>query len=107
MKELQPSQEQNHPLYAADRDHIDRLLAKVVPQTEDLVDLARLLIRYEGFQGAEDVKADMIKILKLWGLTQEALNAKTRNIWSDGFRSAESPKSSIGSGFDTSDSDGN
>ena len=107
MKESQSSQEQNHPLYAADRDHVDRLLAKELPKDEDLIDLARLLIRYEGFQGADDIKSDMARILKLWGLSHEALNARTRRIWSKGFRPGESPGSTIGSGFDTSDNGGN
>ena len=106
MKDVPSSNEQNHPLYRADRDHIDRLLAKELPQDEDLIDLARLLIRYEGFQGGEDIKSDMKRILKMWGLSHAALNARTRSIWSKGFRPGDSVGSSIGSGFDTSDNGG-
>ena len=58
--------EQNHPLYSKDRDHIDRLMAKESPAEGDLAELARLLIRYEGFPGAEDLKEDMMKIMKFF-----------------------------------------
>ena len=51
--------EQNHTLYSIDRDHIDRLLAQEKPVDKDLIDLARLLIRYEAFPGAFDLKEDM------------------------------------------------
>ena len=32
-------EEQNHPLYPIDRDHVDRLLSKISPEEQDLVDL--------------------------------------------------------------------
>ena len=75
--------EQNHPLYSIDRDHVDRLMGKEMPEDEDIVELARLLIRYEGFPGARDIQDDMSKTLNLWGLTRETLNLKiTRYIYS-------------------------
>ena len=43
---------QNHPLYETDRDLLNRLISKNNPAEEDLVDIARLLLRYEGFPGA-------------------------------------------------------
>tara|TARA_Y100001968_G_scaffold311506_1_gene333670 strand:+ start:2798 stop:3118 length:321 start_codon:yes stop_codon:yes gene_type:complete len=101
------NQEQNHPLYLLDRDHLNRLLAKVTPGDEDLIDLARLIIRYKDFPGAHDLQADMNKILNLWGLTNESLNFKTRQIWENGYRPGNNIDESIGSGFDTSDSTSN
>ena len=95
--------EQNHPLYSIDRDHLDRLLAKETPDDEDLVDLARLLIRYEGFPGAKDIQDDMKKTLKLWGITREILNIRTRKIWEGGFCPGTKQEEVVGSGFDTSD----
>ena len=95
--------DQSHPLYSSDRDHVDRLLAKPIPEDGDLVDLARLLIRYEGFQGAHDLKADIDKTMRLWGMSKESLNEKTRNIWKEGYRSGSKSSDSVGSGFDTSD----
>ena len=48
--------DQSHPLYATDRETVDRLLAAQEPSDEHLVDAARLLMRYEGFPGASDLK---------------------------------------------------
>ena len=101
-------QAQNHPLYPTDREHVDRLSARNPPEDVDLVDLARLIIRYEDFQGADDLKVDIQKIMKKWDLNREELEIKTREIWSNGFRPVSSPISeSVGSGFDTSDSTSN
>ncbi len=104
MKDLQTSEQQTHPLYSSDRDHIDRLLAKITPDDSDLVDLARLMIRYEGFPGAIDLQEDMIKILNLWGLDKENLYKRTKNLWKNGFCPGNNGNSVVGSGFDTSDS---
>ena len=104
MKPLQSYQEQNHPLHLIDREHVDRLLGRDSPQEADLVDLARLLLRYEGFPGALDLKEDMAKILNLWGLSREMLNVRAREIWEKGFRPGMNTDDAVGSGFDTSDS---
>ena len=97
--------EQNHPLYSIDRDHIDRLIAKEVPEDRDIVELARLLLRYEGFPGVSDLHEDMKKILNLWGITRDVLNVKARVIWEGGFRPGMNPSDVVGSGFDTEDSE--
>ena len=97
------TQEQNHPLYLTDRGHLNRLLSKISPQDQDLIDLARLLIRYDGFLGAEDLQADMIKILNLWGMTRDTLQERTKQIWTKGYRPGANTEGEIGSGFDTSD----
>ncbi len=97
--------EQNHPLYSIDRDHIDRLLAKELPEDRDIVDLARLLLRYEGFPGASDLQDDMNKTLSLWGVTREDLNVRARKIWEAGFHPDRKLDDALGSGFDTKDSD--
>ncbi len=102
-EETDPSQQQNHPLYRIDREHIDRLLSKDSPGEEDLVDLARLLMRYEGFPGAEDLQEDMNKTLNLWGLNRDSLNEKVRGVWERGYRPGQGSDDSVGSGFDTSD----
>ena len=99
--------EQNHPLYSIDRDHIDRLLAKDLPEDEDIVELARLFLRYEGFPGASDLQDDMNKTLKFWGITREILNVRARKIWESGFRPGRNTQEAVGSGFDTKDSENN
>jgi len=99
-------QDQNHPLYSTDRNLVDRLLAKSSPNDSDLVDLARLLNRYEGFPGAENLQMDMAKALKLWRMTRDQLNSRTREIWSNGFRPGNNVEEVVGSGFDTSENSG-
>ena len=96
---------QNHPLYSTDRENLDRLMGIDSPGSIDFVELARLLIRYQDFKGADDLNLDMEKLLKKWGLNRLKLEEITRKIWSDGFRptSSTSPDN-VGSGFDTSDS---
>ena len=105
MSSSESTNEQTHPLYASDRQIVDRLLAKDEPDSSDLVDLARLFIRYEGFEGAFDIKADLLKSLKAWKLTREELNNKTSKLWKGGFRPGETFDDPVGSGFDTSNSD--
>ena len=97
---------QVHPLYATDRDLVDRLLATEAPADADLVELGRLLMRYEGFPGALDLQEDLQKTLRLWGLSREQLHQRTRAIWAGGYRpGAEAAPQAVGSGFDTSDQD--
>ena len=100
-------EEQNHPLYSIDRDHIDRLLAKEKPEDGDIVDLARLFLRYDGFPGASDLQDDMNKLLSLWDFTREDLNATARQIWQGDFRPGKKVEDVVGSGFDTEDTEGN
>ena len=96
---------QNHPLYSIDRENLDRLSGIESPASVDFVELARLLIRYQDFKGAEDLNSDMEKLLKKWGLSRSNLEEKTRKIWSEGFRPTSAQSSdNVGSGFDTSDS---
>lgn len=98
--------QQVHPLYATDRELVDRLLATELPTDADLVEIGRLLIRYTGFPGAVDLQDDLRKTLRLWGLSQEQLNQRCRSIWSAGFRpGAEAADQAVGSGFDTADQD--
>tara|TARA_B100000965_G_scaffold219343_1_gene183577 strand:- start:30 stop:341 length:312 start_codon:yes stop_codon:yes gene_type:complete len=96
---------QNHPLYSTDRENLDRLFSIASPTSNNFVELARLIIRYQDFIGAEDLKCDMAKLLKKWSLSREKLEAITRKIWSEGFRpTSDSSPDNVGSGFDTSDS---
>ena len=96
---------QNHPLYSTDREKIDRLCSIDSPESIDFVELARLLIRYQDFKGAEDLNSDMEKLLKKWSINRNKLEAITKKIWSEGFRpTSSSSTEDVGSGFDTSDS---
>lgn len=100
-------EEQNHPLHAGDRAVIDRLLAADPPADEHLVDAGRLLMRYDGFPGASDLRDDLERVLRLWGLDRDGLHQRTRAIWAAGFRPGAAPLAeAVGSGFDTADADG-
>ena len=96
---------QNHPLYLTDRENLDRLCAIDSPTSNNFVELARLMIRYQDFRGAEDLNSDIKKLLKKWSINRDKLEAITRKLWSEGFRPAShSSSDNVGSGFDTSDS---
>lgn len=79
MADTQEIQEQKHPQARGDREIVNTLL-NGQPIDYNLAELARLLIRYRGFPGARDIQADLQKVLRLWGLTEEQLYAKTQQI---------------------------
>ena len=96
---------QNHPLYSTDRENIDRLCGIDSPTSNHFVELARLIIRYQDFRGADDLNSDMEKLLKKWKINRDELEEITRKLWSEGFRpTSSSSTEDVGSGFDTSDS---
>ena len=71
---------QNHPLYSTDRENLDRLFSVDSPTSIDFVELARLLIRYQDFNGAEDLNSDIAKLLKKWSINRDKLEEITRKI---------------------------
>ena len=93
--------EQIHPLHDLDKNILDSLIVKQNPDDFDLINLARLINRYESFPGEETIKNDIEKIMNFWTISKEELFFKTRNIWSNNFKPNTS-KDLIGSGFDTS-----
>jgi hypothetical protein len=97
---------QSHPLQAQDRAVVDRLLAADPPTDADLVDAARLLMRYEGFPGAHDIQDDLAKALRFWQLSRDDLHGRTRAIWAQGYRPAPAAAEAVGSGFDTASQEG-
>ncbi len=105
MKDLNSEKDQSHPLYLSDRDHLDRMLAKDSPEDKDIVDLARLFLRYQGFPGATDLQADMLKTLASWGISHQELNVRARKLWESGYRPGKAPTEKVGSGFDTSETE--
>lgn len=73
------NKDQTHPLENRDRSLIDILLTQE-PTNHNLSELARLKIRYQGFPGARDIQNDLDQVLNRWGLTEEELFTKTRQI---------------------------
>jgi hypothetical protein len=79
MPDSSASKDQQHPQSKDDRQIVNTLL-NGEPTDYNLAELARLRIRYKGFPGARDIQADLEKVLKQWGLTEESLFQKTREI---------------------------
>ena len=96
------SNEQTHPLHATDKNIIDSLITKEIPEELDLINLARLINRYIGFPGETEIKNDIEKILKFWNISKNDLFSKTKKIWSKNFRPTNTNKDLVGSSFDTS-----
>ena len=68
-----------HPQYKKDRALLDSILSGS-PNDLNLAELARLRVRYNGFQGARDIQRDLDKAIEQWGMTEEQLFEKTRKI---------------------------
>ena len=90
---------QNHPLYKTDRELIDGLLAQEEPDDHALTTAGRLIVRYNGFPGAKDIKADLDACLDKWGMDLDELNSRCKKIWFNGYRPGQVQEElSIGSG---------
>ncbi|MEC4811721.1 MAG: DUF3288 family protein [Scytonema sp. PMC 1069.18] len=77
------NQDQQHPLYNRDRPIVESLLLQEATNY-NLAELARLRIRYQRFPGARDIQQSLDQVLQRWGLTEEELFEKTRQIHSAG-----------------------
>lgn len=77
------SQSLQHPREAQDRLILERLLQEGISDY-NLAELARLLIRYDGFPGAEKNRELMAELLEKWQLTVEELFERTRAIHARG-----------------------
>ncbi|MBE9135772.1 DUF3288 family protein [Nodosilinea sp. LEGE 07088] len=75
--------DQQHPQYKIDRQVVNQLLAGEATDY-NLVELARLMTRYDGFPGARDIQTDLKKTLTRWQLSESELLAKTRDIHQQG-----------------------
>ena len=94
--------DQTHPLHATDKKILDSLITKKTPEDFDLINLARLINRYDNFPGEIEMKEDIKKTLKFWNITQDNLFSMTKKLWSNNFRPSNTAKDLVGSGFDTS-----
>ncbi|WP_088892586.1 DUF3288 family protein [Leptolyngbya ohadii] len=72
-------QDQQHPLWSTDRAIVNSLL-QGEPTDFNLAELARLRIRYNGFPGARDIQKDLDRALEQWGMAEEELFSRTREI---------------------------
>ena len=67
------NKEQIHPLHATDKKIIDSLISKDTPEDYDLINLARLINRYNNFPGENEMKDDIEN--------SEMLMEKIKNIY--------------------------
>ncbi len=74
------TKDQVHPREKKDRGIIDKLL-QGEPNEYNLLELARLIIRYRGFPGARAIQTDLETVLNKWQLTEEQLYQKSRDIY--------------------------
>ena len=79
MAEAQHDTDYLHPQYKKDRDMLNSIMAGDASST-NMAELARLRIRYDGFLGARDIQSDLDKTIAKWGMTEDELFAKTREI---------------------------
>ena len=96
------SNEQTHPLHTTDKKIVDSLICKENPEDSDLINLARLINRYDNFPGEIEMKEDIEKTLRFWKITKDNLFLMTKRLWSNNFRPINATKDLVGSGFDTS-----
>lgn len=74
--------DQRHP-----RETVDTFVIKKIQEGKsdyNIVELARLRIRYHNFPGARKIQQDLDRILQDWSLTEEELFALSREIHSQG-----------------------
>jgi len=58
-----------------------RLAGVLAPTAEDLVDCARLLLRYDEFKyETKAIRSRLLHAVQLWGMTVDDLNARCRSI---------------------------
>jgi hypothetical protein len=89
-----------HPMDATDRQIIEALPASN-PSDLDIVQAARLLVRYRDSLLSTDLHEQLQQTLAAWGLTALELNARARTIWQSGWRPALSTdQQEVGSGAD-------
>lgn len=91
-----------HPMYNTDRAIVDRLSSKPLDELSnaDIVNAARLLIRYNGLSDGKDIRGDIVLALHKWNKTPNQLHIKSREIWQSGWRPGNVDQEEIGSGAD-------
>jgi len=75
--------DQKHPLGHIDREIIKKIF--VEGKTDyNLVEVARLKIRYQNFPGARDIQYDLDTIINEWEMTEDELFAMARILHKKG-----------------------
>lgn len=94
----------NAALYRQDRHRLDQMMATPKPGDAELIDLARLRIRYCADTPFVDIRDDLAHLVQAWGLSPDALYAATRDLWARRWRPRTwgQQDQPVGSGADVS-----
>jgi len=99
--EFQQGAAQVHPSMPPTADVIDGRSRWQQPKETQAVDLARLLIRYDGFSRRRRPQLDLAKDPAPLGLSRDQLHQRTRALWSSGYAQGMAVGGDAwGSGFD-------
>jgi hypothetical protein len=79
MADVSSDKDYLHPQYKKDRETLNTILSGSADPL-NMAELARLRIRYDGFQGARDIQRDLDQALINWGMCEAELFEKTRII---------------------------
>jgi hypothetical protein len=79
MSARENKQEQQHPQEKRDGEIVSNLLSGEA-NPYNLAELARLRLRYQNFPGAREIQQHLDSILQKWGLSEDELYEKTRQI---------------------------
>jgi hypothetical protein len=93
-------------LLACDRHRVAELEHRATPpDAQALIDAARLLMRYGATGFGADLHHRLLTVLQRWQLSTSELHARTRALWSQGWRPPLTPTTqlegvNVGSGAD-------
>lgn len=92
-----------HPMDQHDRQIVVNLEAVSTPQNIDIVQAARLVMRYQDSLLSPDLFQRLKATVQRWGLNRSELMARSRRIWQSGWQpnvTEDIVVSAVGSGAD-------
>jgi len=75
--------DQQHPQEQRDRAIVERAAREGLTDY-NLVEVARLTIRYRRFPGARDLQRQLAQLVQAWGLSEDELFARARQLHASG-----------------------
>ncbi|NJL01755.1 MAG: DUF3288 family protein [Spirulinaceae cyanobacterium SM2_1_0] len=75
--------DQQHPQEQTDQALVERIL-QAGQTDQNLIEVARLHIRYQNFPGARALQQQLAQILQAWGLSETELMARSRQLYVSG-----------------------
>lgn len=102
-----PDATSNAAVLRQDADRVMALKGLSAPNDTALVEAARLLMRYPPRGFGSELHQQLLVLLGRWNLSRDQLHARTRELWSQGWRPPVDPTHQldgvvVGSGADVS-----